>query len=40
MRWYRPGPAAPLIADLIRDHGLLAVGDRYDLTSGAVEITA
>jgi hypothetical protein len=32
--------ADPLIAGLIADHGLLVVGGRYDLTSGAVEIIA
>lgn len=30
----------PLIAGQIADHGLLVVGGRYDLTSGAVEIIA
>jgi carbonic anhydrase len=32
--------ADPLIAGLIAEHGLLVVGGRYDLTSGAVEIIA
>jgi len=32
--------ADPLIAGLIAGHGLLVVGGRYDLTSGAVEIIA
>jgi hypothetical protein len=32
--------ADPLIAGLIADHGLLVVGGRYNLTSGAVEIIA
>ena len=32
--------ADPLIAGLIADHGLLVIGGRYDLTSGAVEIIA
>jgi carbonic anhydrase len=32
--------ADPLIAGLIADDGLLVVGGRYDLTSGAVEIIA
>ena len=32
--------ADPLIAGLIADRGLLVVGGRYDLTSGAVEIIA
>jgi carbonic anhydrase len=32
--------ADPLIADLIRDHGLLVVGGRYSLTTGRVEIIA
>jgi len=30
----------PLIAGLMRDHGLLVVGGRYDLTSGEVEMIA
>jgi carbonic anhydrase len=30
----------PLLADLIADHGLVVVGGRYDLTSGAVELIA
>jgi carbonic anhydrase len=30
----------PLLAHLITDYGLLVVGGRYDLTSGAVEIIA
>jgi carbonic anhydrase len=32
--------ADPLIADLIRNHGLLVVGGRYGLASGLVEIIA
>jgi carbonic anhydrase len=32
--------ADPLIGGLIAGHGLLVVGGRYDLTSGAVEIIA
>jgi carbonic anhydrase len=32
--------ADPLIAALMRDHGLLVVGGRYDLTSGLVEMIA
>ena len=32
--------ADPLLAELTRDYGMLVVGGRYDLTSGAVEMIA